>query len=77
MLVSRTTLLTTKGEDLPYWNLTKFCSICEDVEITWTTIDVQQKTMLPIDVRMEAIILPFTSGDISESSTPSYSVRLP
>ena len=59
---------TTKGEDLPTGTYEILAQFGEDVEIDRQIIDVQQKTVLPIDVRMEAIILPFTSGDISESS---------
>ena len=59
---------TANGDELPTGTYEILAQLGDGVEIGRQIIDIQQRTILPTDVRMEAIILPFTSGDISESS---------
>ncbi|CAI8232781.1 MAG: Uncharacterised protein [Methanobacteriota archaeon] len=59
---------TSNGDDLATGTYEILAQFGEDVEVARQIIDIQQKTQLPTDVRMEAIVLPFTSGDVSESS---------
>ena len=59
---------TSNGNDLTTGTYEILAQFGEEVEVARQIIDIQQKTSLPTDVRMEAIMLPFTSGDVSESS---------
>ena len=59
---------TSNGDNLPTGTYEILAQFGEGVDIGRQIINIQQRTVLPSDVRMEAIMLPFTSGDISESS---------
>lgn len=59
---------TSEGDDLPTGTYEILAQFGEGVEIDRQTMNIQQKTVLPTNIRMEAIMLPFTSGDISESA---------